>query len=409
MNKFSQGLAHVLLIILIFLGLIAVSWGILDRGGLNNLFVEKIQEKNPYPQNRKFLVEGSELFEVTDSDKNLLFENLDNVQEARIGPDGTTIHFKRSSYQSYHGYCAQLVESVVPVYYPYPYSGIKDPAPRKAPWDFQKIGDAYTIPDCGEFRAGGYLEESDYFAYIELKGKEGYLVIEELDSNKAFWYKLDEKYITGLEAKDGVPGIYEVVPIEDTNTGSKYVYAQAGTYLGGGKLIAAFGRLILVVDTQRGKLIGELPLVGAEYDVALNAFGLITEGQAPSIVVVSGFWEGYISLQTILDVSDGKLKVFGLRDVFKPIFAFGNAQMLEWGKDSVIIRNYKVIDDTPEDFYDNTGNPEGLSGVQERLIKEKGYLDAFCSELFSGCKAVREDSVDSEYRYTREEGLVKIR
>lgn len=89
--------------------------------------------------NTGFRVAGDKIFKGNE----LLFVNVKGVKEARLGPDNNTIHFKTDGSKDAK-FCANLATKIEPSSYDYP-----SPPPQQSPWDYQRVGHAYTIGDCG--------------------------------------------------------------------------------------------------------------------------------------------------------------------------------------------------------------------------------------------------------------------
>lgn len=354
-----------------------------------------------YEPKRKFIIKGSEVIEITDVGEEVIFTNIENIEEVRLGPDGGTLHFKVVANKE-DQYCANLAGKVVPD--PDPSTSLSDtPPPAVPPWNYKRLGEAYTVPVCGENgRTGGYLKESNYFAFIEQRSpKEFYLIIQNLSDLTLTSIRLDPGIVNEENNFSWIKGS------TSQSNGYTYYYPQADSKYTDEKLVIAIGRLIIALDVPQKRLLGTLSLIEPDYNIVLNSFWFLTQEDSPLILVESG-WEGALRFQTLIDLSNNKLKVVPLVAYDQGLLGF-HATRAEWKDNGVVFYFHERIDISDEaGISDDDWTRVDLDNLASQLKASGNYIDVYCTLIAeAGCFAITNTNLD-RYRYTPSGNLTRF-
>ena len=323
---------------------------------------------------KRFLVQGDKVFDGSQ----LLFTNVVNVEEARIGPDGKTIHFKVVGHQN-QARCANLESDIEEAGENYP-----SPPPSRPPWDYQRINHFATIKGC----YGGYLKNSDAFAYLALSNeKEGLIVVEDFKSGRTITVPVDADLLWGFFDGTEKRGNSYWVRGVASQDGLLFYYPMVDATPIGRRLVMAFARLILTVDLNREIFMGGVALVRPEYSVIADSFWFLSQEGSPLVVVEAG-WEGYVWLQALLDLSGEDLKVVNLHEYQKEsVTGLLGIETVRWEGERLLFSFYEEIEvtdqadvdmETLEDLSAEMRRQEEMR-VREELRKIGKYEDVYCS------------------------------
>lgn len=362
--------------------------------------------RQPTGDEERFTIKGDKIFDGSE----VLFTNVENVNEVRLGPDGKTIHFKVVG-DNYQAHCANL-ESEIGTAFP----GYPSPPPTSPPWDYKEINDFATIKGCDGHLPGGYLKNSDYFSYLKLiKGSDGFLIVENLASGDSIEIPVGSNLLEGFfDAEERRGNSYWVLGIEGKD-GFIYHYPRVDSPPVNGKFVMAFGRLILAVDVDQQKLLGGVAMNAPDYSVVIDSFWFIASEGSPLVVVESG-WEGYKRLEALLDLSEDILKIVKLNSYQESLPDISDIKTVQWEGERVLLTFYNQIDVTSEVDVDIEAlNELPIEKIQEEEEKTKAellqtgkYAKVFCSleyGILTGCFAV----VDLvSYSYTPGGSLIRI-
>lgn len=369
-------------------------------------------------QGKEFQISGSEVIQIRNGQKSVLFKNVTGVSEVRLGPDGRTLHFKVTNFdnQKPQELCADLESKIQS---PPPDYGIEAP-PTTPPWDYQKIAHAYTINHCNTYKAGGYMKSSDYFVYLKLTSPtQGQLYYENLKNGELEQVSIKSELLTGFndgyEAKGTTPGktnSYWVDAITGKD-GAQYFYPQQDSYLQNKYLVLALGRLIIAIDVQKSTLIGGF----AQEGVVATSFRFLSQNSLPFVVVESA-WEGPAVLNEIIDVSNSNFKTVRLSSFDKRSYYGFNIEPIVWENNGALF-NFTDFEDATKklpssyDFNNLPINDDAkmvqINSQAEQLLKDQyGYLEVKCSlgpGMVSGCDGLKKIN---HYKYSSENGLLQF-
>jgi hypothetical protein len=348
---------------------------------------------------KKYIIKDSEILEVKNSEKKVLFTNAENVEEVKLGPDDKTLHFKTKENRQY-GNCVILTDRVSPD--PYPINSLeRTPAPINPPWDYQRLGEAYTIKTCeNSGKTGGYLKNSDYFVYMQ-KEPDMQLTLYIIGKNKQEKIKLDSNIL----------GNTGNLVDEFINSDSSYVYyyPQIDAKLNDNVIIFAIGRLVLAVDVGKNKLLGSLLLNEPEYNISGNSFWFKTSENSSVVLVESG-WEGFLRFEALIDVGQSRFITIPLYPHDKGVISF-QIQRAVWEDENKVLFNfYKPINISDEAGWSKIDNLADidLEELEEQLEATGNYLEVDCRLIGEdGCFAITNKNVD-KYEYTQKNGLTKL-
>lgn len=318
----------------------------------------------------KLELRDSEIFAISAEGEKKLFTNVSKVEAMRMGPDGKTIHFKvtqprRGEDRAAH--CANLEAQIRPSVD----AGNPNPPPTQAPWDFQRIANAYTIEGCGTYgEAGGYLDTGDFFAYLkEAKSKDLVLVVEALADASTVSIEFPKgSSLTGLDeiTEDEDFGVAGFVNAE----GERFFYPQEDAVLKDGLLVLAFGEKIVAVDIKAKKLIGTEYLTNPPYSIIAFSFWFHSKPNLPFVVVESG-WEGQSGFSVMLDIENGALYTHRLEKLAQANTNGYQAEFLQWDDQGLTLNFYKEVDITDQAM--KNADPE-VAQVMKGI--EKSYSEA---------------------------------
>lgn len=427
MKQSGFAIIFIPIILVITGGLIAGAYFLGTVQKSNPQLADPVQETNSTPilqkenaKDQEFQISGSEITQGINGQKNVLFKNVIDVSEARRGPDGKTIHFKVKNYQGWKDQRASCANLEAPLQsLPSDY-GTAAP-PTAPPWDFQKVGHAYTIHNCNNNEySGGYLKTGDYFVYLKLiSNTQGLLFYENLQSGEIKQLQINSNLLSGLNDgvdpignKPGKGNTYWVEAIVGKD-GVYYFYPQQDSLFQNKNLILAFGNLILAINIDKNTLIGEF----VQQDVVATSFRFLSKSNLPFLVVESA-WEGPAIFNEIIDLSSDKLKLVDLTKLDKRSFNDFEVEPIVWEGDAIMF-NFTDYEDATKKLpssYDFDKLPIGdqarmdqIDRDAEKYLKDNfKYLEAKCSlgpGMVSGCDGLKK--VD-HYRYTSSAGLVKI-
>lgn len=291
-----------------------------------------------FQSKQDFVLRGTEIFENTSSGEVKLFTNVSGVNAVQRGPDGKTIHFKTDKEELPR--CAFLISRPEAASPDYP-----DPPPQKAPWNYEKIGWAYTIEGCRKYtgNAGGYLGNSGYFVYIELSAQgNATAIVKNTETNMTKRIPVDKMLfaqIIGGEAS------FDLMGFAGENSTTYYYPAQYA--VAEGKIVFAIERLLIAVDPQNEKFLGSVLLTEPTYNIIATSFWFFSKPESPLAIIESG-WEGGREFQALLDVSGESLKVQPLNVYKQPALMGFKTQFFEWDGASLIFHFYQEKDITKE-------------------------------------------------------------
>lgn len=417
----QKGFAPIFLIIgVLVLGiLVGGTYYLGSRGKSNPLQIQPSQQSNTKQssQNSEYQLSGSDVIRVVNGQKSVLFKNVSNVSEVRTGPDGRTVHFKVNNFNSQkpQELCADLESKLDSLTSDYP-----SPPPQQAPWDYQRIAHYGTIHHCNTYYAGGYLKNSDYFAYLKLTSPtEGQLYYENLKTGELKQVSVKSELLSGFndgyDAKGTTPGKFNSYWADNLvgKDGYQYFYPHQDSYLQNNYLVLAIGRLVVAVDVQKNNFIGGF----AQEGVVATSFHFLSQTSLPFVVVESA-WEGPAVFNEIIDVSSGNFKMVNLAELDKRSFLGFKVEPIVWESNSILFNFTNVEDATKKlpSSYDFNNLPINDSAkmteidkqAEQLLKKNYGYLDVKCSlepGMVSGCEGLKKIN---QYRYSTNEGLVKI-
>ena len=357
----------------------------------------------------EFIIEGQNIYQKIGQDKQLLFTNAENVNEVRRGPDGKTIHFKLKEYSRNQARCANLFTQVTP-----PGSNYNNPPPSRAPWDYQKIGNAYTIESCGGFNnISGFINNTNYFSYITVDSSKAvslFLLDTATQVNKIF--PVDSQiWNQTISNSDNMTGFKDI-------GGSTYYYPQDAASVPNGKLLLAVGRLLIAADITRNTLLGTELLIEPKYHIAQDAFGLTSNPVSP-LVLISSSWEGPSTFDAVLDLSGNNLQVIDLHKYPQPISWF-ETPLFEWNQQVLLLHFYTQKDITNQvsqqdlKYFDLSRPVEDMdkknSEIQTKLMSTGKYIEVVCDlppGMFnSACYALIKDNI---YQVTPGQGIIKLK
>lgn len=336
-----------------------------------------------------FRVVGDKIFK----ESQLFFVNVNGVKEARLGPDGTTVHFKTDGSKG-AALCANLATKIEQ-----PSSNYLNPPPRQVPWDYQRIGHAYTLNDCGGL-AGGYLKNSDHFSYLIIdKGtKKGVLVVEDANAGTVLKLNIDPALLAGfLDGDNKRINSYWGTEIVSSD-GKNYYYPHNDSYEINGKLVLSFARLILAADTNKQSFLGGFALIDPEYNVVATSFWFHTKEGIPVIIIESG-WEGVYRYEALVDISGEKIKIEKITNLDKSGFGLFELRNVSWLVDGVALNLYteEDVSSRVRDISERIKIDEDIRGIKaaedkavDRLKKDKSYYDVKCifsPGIIAGCFA----------------------
>lgn len=349
-----------------------------------------------------------------DEQETILFTNIENISEVRLGPDQRTIHFRMIRSNFNQAFCADLETRIEPA--PADYSS---PPPAQPPWDYKRVRHAYTINHCNNEHAGGYLKSSPYFVYLIIKNpNDGLIVYEDLNTKKIGSVKVDPQFLKGVtDGNQIAESSYSVDPILGKD-GYSYIYPHQDAKVLGNKLVLAFGRLVLGIDINNNSWMGAKEFLYKDKDniVIATSFYLLNERPLP-FVVMEAVWEGPPKLVTIFDLSGNELKSVEISHLDKrPWFDYGILPLV-WEEKSILFNFASVdviTDQLPSQYrqgfeYDEN-QMKTINQQAENILKQGSrYQDIKCdlyvglgTPICEGLKGV------TKYRYTSNQGLVKI-
>lgn len=356
-------------------------------------------KKSNYIPERNFIVKRANIIEITDTGEEVVFENVENVENARLGPDGQTLHFKVKNRSISNQHCANLGGKVLSNPGMFPLD--KSPAPTAPPWDYKRLGDAYTIPNCGENGlTGGFLKESNFFMFIEShNSQESYLIIENLLNSTTFSIVLDTDYLND-------DNFMWIQSFSDQLGKYSYYYPHQDAKSSNNRVVVAFGSLVLTIDTVSQRLISVMSLIPPDYDIVSDSFWFHSNENLPIIIVKSG-WEGSSRLQALIDLSGNNVKVIPLNIYDKGLLGF-DIDIIEWKDNGVILNIYRSINLTEKtDIELFKLSPVELDNLAKQFKNQGGYLDVFCNLVAGGCFAISNSSLD-RYEYSLGGNIIKL-
>lgn len=414
MNQKGFAPIFILVGILIIAGLVAGAYyfGKMGKSGVTQTQQNQSINSQQNLSNKEFQLSGSEVLRVINGQKTVLFKNVEGVSEVRLGPDGKTLHFKPSGKPNpSQQYCGNLEEKGRPAS-----SDYTNPPPNQPPWDFKTMGHAYTILGCN---GDGYLVNSNYFAYLQLRSsQEGYVVYEDLASGKKNQVQIDASLLYGFS--DGSPqksNSYSSNSIVGKD-GYQYYYPHQDAKTGN-KLVVALGRLVVAIDVSNSKFIGGKGFGHEDHDfpIIATSFYFLNEKSLPFVVMESR-WEGPPIFAGLIDLSGNSFKLVKLAYLDRrPWFDFG-VQPITWENDSILF-NFTDFEEIkiPEDFLKGKdlatmkdADIDSLSRQLEGILSNQGKYQKIICDLHLGryspsCQGLKGIV---NYRYSSSQGLVKI-
>lgn len=414
----QKGFAPILIIILVASAVLGgyLIYQTIQKSPTPSLQTQTTSASPSVFQNKLRLQDGK-VVERLNGQETILFTNVENVSEVRLGPDQRTIHFRMIQPNSNQSFCADLESKIEPA--PGYYS---NPPPTQPPWDYKRVGHAYTINHCNNYGAGGYLKSSPYFVYLVIKNlNDGMIVYEDLNTKKVDSVKVDPQFIKGFT--DGTPpmtGSYLVDPILG-NDGYNYVYPHQDAKVLDNKLVLAFGRLVLGIDIDNNRWMGAKEFLYKDKDnvVIATSFYLLNEKSLPFVVMEAG-WEGPPTLVSIFDVSSSEFKNVEISHLDKrPWFDYGISPLV-WEEKSLLFNFAQVdviTDQLPLQYrqgfeFRDENQMKTINQQAENILKKSSlYQDVKCDlaiglgtplPLCEGLKGI------IKYRYTSDQGLVRI-
>mgnify|MGYP001571614383 CR=1 FL=1 len=378
----QRGYTHLLLLIVLF---------IMTGLTISSRFISP--QKNS--QNPNLQLSGSEVLQIIDGQKTVLFKNVEGVSEIRRGPDGKTIHFKSDDTTNpLRNYCVYIKKTTIPSSQP--------------PWDFKQMKDIPNISGCYD----GYTTHSNYFAYLQIKNdKEGYIVYENLGTGKTNKILIDPNILPGFEyTRFGNSYMDDDLIIGNDNY--PYHYASRDAKISNA-LILIFGNLVTAIDVTNNHFMGSQFFDGKEFQVVSDSFELLNENSLPFIVVESQ-WEGPPVLTALIDLTDNNFKVIKLVDLDNRPFADFNVEPIIWEKNTILFsfhdfENIKIPNKFDVNVITSTdAEIKYWSRQLESILSNPGsYQQVKCGLHYGplGCEGLKGIK---QYRYSSEHGLTKI-
>ncbi|MBW6441522.1 hypothetical protein K0B04_01260 [Patescibacteria group bacterium] len=350
--------------------------------------------------NYEYALEGGNVYRISEAGKKELFiQNIPpSVKEIRVGPDNKSLHFNMSPHDFEQYTCMSLTEK-----YDKASENYQNPPPNEPPWDFPRIGHAYTVKGCSFDKTSGFIPSTSYFVYLEsLDSKNYQLVIEKSDEIQKMIVDLENQVVgTNQDYTYSRSGLSQVIANDDI-------------------LLLDFG-VIVFVSLSDGKIIGT-------YDYSQNfgpyGYQLITKDKLP--LVLLGFqFEGEPSLSKLLDVSGESLVSTDLRKIGTTFYNdIVSIPRYEWESDGIIINfvDVDVITDEglpkEQDYYLSLSDEVIIKSEEEvavkKLLESGDYQNVVCrldkkywgfQGATFGCYGVK--SID-KYRYTLGGNFTKI-
>lgn len=403
----------------IFLLVLVIVAGAYLLGNINRFSTKDLgptSQISPNPKMKgssgdEYRLAGSEVIKVN-GQSNVLFKNVEGVSGVRLGPDGKTLHFKLTGkFEAGRYYCGNLEEKDVLAPTDYP-----SPPPNQPPWDFKRLGHAYTIRGC---EGDGYLANSDLFVYLQLRGsQEGDIHYEDLASGKKGQVAVPADLLSGFDNSSpekmndywsqGITGI----------DGYRYYYPHQDVIVDN-KLVLAFARLIVALDIQKNKFIGGrgISYQDSDFPIIGTSFYFLNEKSLP-FIIIEGRWEGPPIFAGLIDVSGNDFKIIKLASLDKrSIFDFG-IQPAAWENDRLLFNfadfeGLKIPDSYLNKDLTQVQDVEidNLNRQLENVFMGKsGYEQVKC-ELRPGMYTAACEGLKQvlHYQYTANQGLVRLK
>lgn len=360
----------------------------------------------------EYRLSGSEVIKVTNGQSTVLFNDVEGVSNIRLGPDSKTLHFKvigNNPNQLY--YCANLEEKngSTPTDYP-------SPPPNQPPWDFKRLGNAYTIKGC---EGDGYLVNSNYFVYLQLRNsQEGVVYYEDLVSGKKGQVSVPADLLSGFnDGSSEKMNSYWGQSIAGKD-GYQYYYPHRDVKVDN-KLVLAFARLIVAIDIPTNKFVGGKGFSYQDSDFLIvgTSFKFLNEKSLPFIIIEAS-WEGPAVFAGLIDVSGNDFKIVKLAYLDKrPIYDF-NIQPAIWENDKLLL-NFTDFEELkiPDNYLEGKDilkmqdtEIDSLGRQLENIIMARGGYQQVKCELRAGmyspsCVALKQVL---HYQYTAGQGLVRL-
>jgi len=358
-------------------------------------------------------IEGTSIYQTIGQRKKILFTNVQNVSEARLGPDGNTVHFKlTTANESNQANCANLASVVTPAE-----PGYSNPPPSQAPWDYKRVANYATIEGCGDFgQSGGYIQNTNYFVYLKIDpSNTTQLFIENLQTKEVQSFPIDSQIwaqVKNTTVNNTVTSL--IVGLKD-NKGATYYYPQRSVFITNGKLLVAIGRMAVAIDLAKNKLLGIELLISPNYGIVADSFWFHSNNTSPLILMESG------SFVAVFDLSGNDLQVTGLSKYPQPSNSRYKTPLFELGQQNLLLHFYKETEITNQvskqdlAYFQNELNPPETqdvknSEIQTKLMNTGKYIEVQC-ELPggmgpSGCWTITKGN---EYQVTPGQGISVIK
>lgn len=370
-------------------------------------FLQTPASMTSLPKTTTFEIRGDKIYQHTPEEEFELFFNISNIEEARLGPDRRSIHFKfietpRIAELNYgRERCANLdsAEILEKLYVDDWPSDDDEPSLLPPPWDYEKIGRYGTVQECTDIsvsgNGSGYLVLGDYFAYIKYNFDHADLFVEDLKTGEVYTIPIVDADFLQQFTKD-----WRLSAIA-SEEGFWYMYPRHDASLSSGKLVLVFGRgLVIAVDLAKEQLIDGLDLSS----MAHYGIWFLYDPNSP-LVLTEASIEGGRMLTAVLDLSSDQLAVRKLKnneeinfeEINFPVHGFSLTPY--WDDEGLIIPNHdsKQITVDQTEYYTEEeltqlpppGNNLSLDEwreyapihniLNERVRERNGYLYVECS------------------------------
>jgi len=324
------------------------------------------------------------VFRVSAFGEQAVATNADDASAVRPGPDGRSLHFRE---KNENVRCALMG------------SGAGDglaARPPSEPWAYPSIASYGSVSGCGFMgQTSGFLRSTEAFASVSTNpsNTEAILTVELAADGTSMHFPVTQTWTELLRTTP-----YDAVESGGTslvggsllqvlgNDGRFYSYPQQDAALADGRIILAFGDLLIAIDTRNQRLLGTVRLSGPERgDIQNDAFSMRTDVRSPFGILSSG-WEGTGRMEAIIDMRGDTLVLHSLGGIPQPYRSGYALPVAEWNGATLLLHLYHEVDvfDTLSDgdrkLLRNSSDDVGImvTQVTQRLKKGGSYLDAVC-------------------------------
>lgn len=307
------------------------------------------------------------------SDGVVVVTDVENVSAVRAGPDGKTLQFKLIDDSKYTQRCA--------------FFGAEDSLSEaqvweRIPWSLGMIGSYENIGGCGHHGdlAGGYLLDSNQFAYIRLHADEGEIILEDLSSDVTMGISLDLETVELLK-KDQWGKAFE-------DAGGDLYYYPHHDISGKGKLLLGFGQVIIGIDTEEKKFLSSKDY--STEGIVSTSYWFHGDSRYPFFVMASG-WEGCQGFSAILDLNKSAMQAIDLTSQTQNGWC-GDVELehLSWNENGLSMQFYERTDLTEKltkeetDFFADISFSEEAHRLKREEIEAKfkaegQFADVYCA------------------------------